>query len=244
MGYCKVVQSGTVTEIFNYEKLYVRQRQGDIGKRRVRVETRQYLHNVYSRSAKSIKRAKTHFIRLVEANISPKESPCILTLTIERETPLTVGYEYLRLFWQRLNRKINGLRYIGVPEWQERGVLHFHFLVWGFDEKSTVVRSERSTRNIQRCWQKGFLDVRFASKNTYRLAGYLSKYFTKTIEDDRLCNRRAYTCSRNIKRSRVVGTNQSDIIMEMIPPIGAIDYSAQYETLYLGVCNYKKIINK
>jgi len=210
MGYTRIVRMGEITEVYQYEKDYVQENKRDYTQNNRRASTARERDSIIRpRSTASIKRAKTAFIRLVTANIQREILPAFFTLTIERQTPLEVGYAYLTDFWKHVKRKYgNNIRYIGVPEWQTRGVLHFHFLVWDIPRESTDNKTERSTRDFQRHWYRGFCDVRNATHSSGRLAGYLAKYLTEALNDTRLGNRRAYTSSRSVHRPSVEKSNQ------------------------------------
>jgi len=243
MGYTRIIQSGEVTELYQYQKEYVCPRKRDYLQNVRRAYGARYGDFIApARSYRSIKRARQLFIRIVTANIQRENKPAFVTLTIERETPLEVGYVYLAEFWKSVKKQY-ACRYIGVPEWQERGVLHFHFIVWDLPRACTDNKTERSTRNFQRLWHRGFCDVRNASRSTGGLAGYLAKYLTVALGDSRLGNRRAYTCSRNIYRPTTAGSNALDgYLDELVPVDSLLERRTVYDTMWLGQCIYKKII--
>jgi len=245
MGYVKVIQYANTIEIYEYQKSYVPQIRRDYRKNTRRASAyRSPIDAHFTRTQKSIARARTSFIRLVKANLQAEKKPLFLTLTIERETSLAVGYKYLSNFFKNVSRFYGRPRYIGVPEWQQRGVLHFHFLVFDIAGKSLDVRKERSTRNIQRLWHKGFCDLRSTSYVSDGLAGYLAKYMSSALADERLGNRRAYTCSRNIYRPTIKSFNFPLPDADLTPVDSLLQQETQYDTIYLGRCHYKNLTNK
>lgn len=246
MGYTRIVQSGDTIELYEYQKNYVHPRKRDYTKNTRRASSHCDSDTfVRPRTHRSLKRAKERLIRLVSANLDTKETTAFLTLTLERERPVEVAYSYLSLYWKRLTKKYNGIRYIGVPEWQKRGVLHFHFLVWGLPREITDNKRERGTRNLQRQWHRGLCDVRIARYISPRLGGYLAKYLQKSFYDPRLRNRRAYTCSRNVRKVYSGGSNAlADYLDELMPVDKLIDKEHQYDTLWLGVCRYTRFIKQ
>jgi hypothetical protein len=244
MGYTRIKQCGNWVELYKYEKNYVQgnKRNYSRNKRRKR-EVGRANSTLFARRASSIQRAKTRFFDIVKTNLSRAENPAFLTLTVAKEVDVSVAYVYLSDFWSRLTRKCGTeIAYIGVPEWQKSGRIHFHFLVWGLSDD--VIRRERNTRNIQRQWARGFCDVRSTEKVTLGLAGYLAKYMSKALTDPRLNNRRAYTCSRNIYRPTTYGSNSIDDSLERLvipvdkPPV----YERNYDTMWLGECIYSRYI--
>lgn len=246
MGYTRVIQSGDQIELYEYSNKYVQKTRANTSRKTRRAT---YQHNssddIPTRNHQNIKRCRNNFIRIVTTNCEGKELPAFFTFTIEREVALEVGYAYLKDFWQIIKQKYNGVRYIGVPEWQRRGVLHFHFLVWGLPREVTDNKRERSTRNFQRQWHKGFCDVRNATYDNGGLGGYLAKYLTQTLQDNRLRNRRAYTASRNIRRPYSAGSNSLASYMGMIIPVDcSLEFTVEYPTMYLGICRYTKLLKK
>lgn len=237
MAYSRIVQAGIVINTYQYSKDYVSKRKRDYGrnKRRKR-QTGAGLHKVQFRRFGSIQRAKKGFFNLVAANLQGIEKPTFLTLTCYDDLDVAVAYVALRDFFSRVARKHGkGFRYIAVPEWQKRGNLHFHALVWGFDP--SVAETERNTRNIQRCWARGFCDVRPVEYNGLGIAGYMAKYLVKGLEDTRLANRRAYTCSRNVFRPTAYGSNAlTDEMDNFIPIDYGIFKQKRYNVPYLGEC--------
>lgn len=239
MAYTKIVQAGIQTEIYSYQKNYVRKNTHKYVKNRHRAaRTYNALGEQKYRSNRSIQRARISFLRLVTTNLGRFGKPCFLTVTLAEARSTEIGYLYLRPFWAKLKKQIHGIRYIGVPEWQKRGVLHFHFLVWGIPV--SVIKKERSTRNIQRLWHKGFCDIRNTRNCSIRLAWYLVKYLSKTLSSERLSSRRAYICSRNVAKATIHGSNNLDDYLDMILPVDSdIVNKGSYDTVWLGVCDYK-----
>jgi len=237
MAYARIVQAGPRIDYYEYSKDYVSKRKRNNGrsKRRKTVDYKR-LFAVYLRSKRSIQRAKACFFRLVAANLSGTEKPTFVTLTCYYDLDVPVAYVALQEFFKRLAKKHGkGFRYIAVPEWQKRGNLHFHALVWGLDPN--VAETERSTRNIQRCWARGFCDVRPVEYNGLGIAGYMAKYLAKGLEDSRLANRRAYTCSRNVFRPTAYGSNALAYEVDDYIPIDyGIFQQNRYNVPYLGEC--------
>lgn len=239
MGYTKVVQAGNFIEVFNYQKNYVHKDRSGYKKQK-RKKTADYRGNskISFRSKASIQRARRAFFRIVASNLDGADAVSFVTLTLNKEYPIEVCYIFLCQFFKRL-RKIYGekIRYIGVPEWQKNGRVHYHILVWGLQKPE----SERYNRNIQRQWGRGFVDVRIARDASIRIAGYMAKYMAKASSDERLRNIRAYTCSRNIKRPFEAGSNSlSDYLAELIPVDNSIVKVAEYDTMYMGRCYYQQ----
>lgn len=273
MGYTKIIQTDNSLEIYSYEKDYIpsKKRSYRKNKRKAKKQDDSRAAHQYRRQS-SILRAKQSFFRLVEANIQKDIFPALATFTLYENLTLTEAYEALRTFFYNISGENPNLSYIAVPEWQKRGTLHFHALVWGFDPKTIFnevpyyyrkisnrkrfsrfiefctlhgfePKESRGTRNLQRCWGRGFFDILGATNNNRALAGYLTKYLVKGLSDIRLSNNRAYTSSYNIKRPRTYGSNEIDFVMDLVyNEKDRIKDIKSYKTLYLGQCDYKKTI--
>jgi len=194
----------------------------------------------------SIRRAKKQFFDIVnETALSRKDLPFFLTLTYHDYSPaapISTTEKHRAKFFAKLKKLVgNDLTYVCVPEYQKRGYIHYHALVWGLP---AVFHRERYTRHLQRLWSRGYVDV---SRTTYvseGLAGYLAKYFTKSFVDSRFSNRRAYTSSYNVSRKTIFGTNQGDFFYPHIIKDSILINSTQYDTQYLGRVTHNKFLNK
>jgi len=237
MGYTKVRQMSHVTIVTEYEKNIIPRHKTGRKKRRK--------GTIPFRTARSIYRARGRFFDLVDHNLNLREDlPWFLTLTYHNEYDanrnLETAYRHLQAFWLRIKRSMGeNIAYIAVPEWQKRGAIHFHCLVWGFPES---FREERNTRFLQRCWQQGYCDVSRTLYKSPKLSGYLTKYLTKTKADKRLGNKKAYTASRNIERPREKGANYLSDYISTIVDLDTISKVIEYDTQWLGrarVTHYK-----
>jgi len=201
MGYVKSIVLGDYVEIYEYQKELPDKQ---FRKKRVkRLKSFRILRydNMFAREKR--------FRRLVVANCSRKNKFALLTLTMLRTVSITQSYECLRRFFRRLyqSQGKDNIRYIGIPEFQKRGAIHFHILVWGLPDY--VIKQERDLRNLQRLWQVGFVDCRQAYGD-FKVANYLSKYMSKAMSDQRILGRRSYCTSSNILRPVLV-TSMSPI---------------------------------
>jgi len=254
--YTKIIKTGHLLEVFSYEKhpypKRIRARQS------VRAPNRK-------RYRRNVSRARTSFIRLVTANLSPKTPPAFLTLTMREVVEVREGWRIFNKFTSKLRRIFgNRLAYCAVPEFQKDtdfwgkvkvkgGALHFHLLVWGLTDSE--ISSERASRRFARLWSHGFVDLR-PSDGSPRLSGYLAKYMVKAMYDDRLSGVKAYSSSRSLKRPisynspEAVSLILSELDGDLIQPNGdvfkGVDIpllpvkTSEYDTQWLGRCIYKQ----
>jgi len=190
-----VTVSGYLLEIKEYER--------DLSQRKVRHTRKKatYKRNrgVCFHSPADIKRKVKKFHRLVNANLIGDGNPALFTLTMLEVTTVVSAYASFGIFIQRLRKSFGrSFRYIIVPEFQERGAVHFHMMIWGIPEE--YVKNERDNRCFQSYWQRGYLDC-MATDGSEKLAGYLAKYMSKAMFDKRLLGQKSYSASRNVLRS-------------------------------------------
>lgn len=257
MAYTKVVQSGDLVEQWTYEREPAAL---SGGKRKPRVK------RVFARErrADNVQRVRKSFTRLVRANLSGDSSPALLTLTTEANTGISEGYRLYTRFADRLRRQYGSLiRFIAVPEFQRRGAVHFHVLVWGLPDHAPCRLSrswyidktgkkhrthvcpkerecERRTRRIADLWGNGFVDLVETDGNA-KLAAYLAKYMSKAMHDKRLLGKRAYSASRNVLRPVSLNTSFQILLAKEgwgITGDSTIAKQKEYDTMFLGRCVY------
>jgi len=233
--YTKVIQSGDLIEVFQYEKFPNPPRKKRSRRRKGASIGRRYHRNVY--------RAQRNFSRLVRANLFGLKrmgAPVLLTLTMLRVVSIEEAWAVYTSFCARFKRgRRDPLYLVGVPEFQKRGAVHFHALVWGLTNEEII--GERDTRRIQISWREGYVDI-VPTDGSPKLATYLSKYMLKAVRDYRLNGKKAYSASRGVMRSVSLSTEFAvdtafeawGINVDSVPLT-----VASYRTEYLGTCNYK-----
>jgi len=240
--YTKIIKSGNILEVYTYES--------DPPEYRPRKKSR---HKNPKRYKRNVERARASFIRLVQANLGAGKRPAFLTLTMREIVPLREGWSAFQKFGAKLRRFAPGrLNYVAVPEFQKRGAVHFHCLVWGLTDEE--INTERNTRRIAKLWGYGFIDIR-SSDGSPKLAGYLAKYMFKAMWDERLNGQKSYSSTRSLMRSVSLKTKTAVYYMEReiagdrINSDGTISQGVdkplvpekerEYSTKWLGKCNYK-----
>lgn len=266
MGYKKIVQYGDTIELYEYEKELKRpdkgqshlkferllngQRNNDyprprnvIKDRKKLLRIQQKLAGTYRRSERSIKRSKRAFFRLVHHNNCLATTIHFVTITFAYDLTPKEAARHVSRFMARITKAQPhlSLSYISVPELTKKGRLHFHLLVYGLPPEAQ--KTERATRNFQRQFQRGYIDIVSARDASPKIAGYMAKYMAKAIGDNRYKTERGYTCSRNIKTPTSYGSNSFDEYMDMIIPEDIVEKNPPriYDVPYLGACRFTKI---
>lgn len=193
MGHVKIIQSGYDLEVYEYEKdLNPRRSQSRTRTDRKRDKSKRYFR------IDNVRRKIKSFTRLVKANITGDTIPSLFTLTMLEDLGIKRAYSAFSIFTKRLRGYYGkDFRYIAVPEFQNRGAVHFHAIVWGIPQEH--IKNERHSRLFQNNWQRGYLDC-ISTDGSPKLASYLSKYMFKSMRDTRLLGEKAYSTSRNVLR--------------------------------------------
>jgi hypothetical protein len=131
-----------------------------------------------------------------------------------------------------------GVRYIAVPEFGKKGTkrLHLHLLVWNLPEE--IIYYERANRTIANMWGGGFVDL-FKTDGSFKLAGYLAKYLSKALSDNRLLGQKSYVTSRNVSRPTY---SNSELMLSYLSDSWELStlnpvQCKSYDTMWLGRCN-------
>lgn len=233
--YTKFVQSGRFVEVYEYEHKPAR----NIAIWR-KPKGMRFSRSERNRRPDNVRRLTAKFKRLVWANLDEtKGYPCFLTLTFRNEVDIDEGYNLLGKFRRKFQAIFPEVEYIAVPEFGTKSTkrLHFHILIWNLP--IFYIKSERESRYISSLWGNGFVDI-LETDGSIKLAGYMAKYLSKALFDERLLNKKAYTTSRGIKRPVETASplvkSYSEEMWELstATPLRC----AKYLTQWLGECSY------
>lgn len=181
----KMVISGKVIELYEYENGYLKGYQDKTGKtgRLLGAESENKLDN----RAKVMQRAKTDVRRLINSNADDLTK--FLTLTFkENVTDLDYCHNEFKKYIKRLKYNYGDFKYIVVVEFQERGAVHYHMLC------SLPYVKWKQLLDI---WGNGSVHITRIDRVT-NLGAYVTKYMQKDIADSRLEKRKCYFTSRNL----------------------------------------------
>lgn len=129
-------------------------------------------------------------------------------------------------------KKCNELKYTVVPEFQERGAVHYHVIFYNLPYTKADV--------LESVWGNGFVKINKID-DINNVGAYICKYLTKDNCDDRLRGRRSYFNSRGLKKPIEVyfDDDQLESIKESLPE-QAMTYRAQFDNEYLGRIEYEQ----
>ena len=155
------------------------------------------------------------FSRLMDLAITNhKDFKTFITLTFkENITDLDFANYEFKKWIQRVKYNFNDFKYLGVPEFQKRGAVHYH-LMTNLDLKSEIIELQENHVNMYdvKFWEHGFtsvFDLNLTDDN-FSVALYMAKYFWKDI-DNRLFGRRKILASRNLKNPDIIKFDSKEI---------------------------------
>lgn len=227
----KVIISGNVIEVYEYKNsiLYgYKDKKKAAGGRSSVAEDKDKEVN----REKVLSRARKDLRRIINSNIEKYSK--FLTLTFrDNVTDLDFANYEFNKFIKRLNYhyKIK-VKYSVVIEFQKRGAIHYHCLLYNLTQKIDIGKMED-------IWGNGFVKVN-AINNVDNVGAYVCKYMTKT-EDSRLEGRKMYFNSRNLNKPKEIKDNE---LIEVLT--GSLsNQSPKYENVFSNEyndINYKQYI--
>ncbi len=148
---------------------------------------------------------------LAVGNFSLSDDSKFITLTFNNENDFDINDPFecnkkFTIFMKRIRRRYKNIRYIVVVEFQKRGAVHYHLLT----DLPYIEKSE-----LSEIWEYGFIDIR-AIRSAEEIGRYISKYFTKNINDPRLKGARLYHTSKNLIRSKIFYFEKANDIQDYI----------------------------
>lgn len=185
--------------------------------------------------ARVLARARTSVRRLVDCNPDLNK---FFTLTFaDNVTDFAFANECFRKYVMRLKYNYKSdLKYLVVPEFQERGAIHFHVLC---DLQYVPVAQ------LAELWGFGFCRINRIDDVT-NVGLYVSKYIQKQFDDERLHAKKCYWGSRNLKRPVVIDTPEVvDFLLADCESQNAyFGRKVVYQTDMFGAVLYQKIYCK
>lgn len=184
-------------------------------------------------------RSQQNLVRLVNTNKTyDRGRHSFLTLTYHQlETNIPKAQREFAKFIQRLNyyllveKNIPKLKYVGVIEFQERGAIHFHVIL--FDVPFIHFQ------NITKLWPHGSIDIRAKDKagralTVTKIAIYMGKYMAKAFTDTRLDSKKKYFGSRNLERPLIFREPAHVDFIRSNLPAQQVTYTKEYYSRFMG----------
>lgn len=246
--YKKIVQSGDVIEIYEYDKGYLKGYELTESEKRNIGRLKDGKSNNYVEHRKQVlQRAKKNLRRLINANVDQygKEFKAkFLTLTFKDNVKDLdkANYEFTK-FIQRLNyycfgtKKVN-LKYTCVIEFQDRGAVHYHVIFYNLP----YIKAN----DIGNVWGNGFIKINMID-DIDNVGAYVAEYLGqvekeqgKNIEDDRLRGRKSYFSSRGLLKPVEITDKKMVESVAAALPEECLTYLAIFENDHVGNISYKQ----
>lgn len=232
----KIIISGDYVEIYKYSRgYYVGVPQQRSIKRSVEI-----YHHIKKQQQEiridSLKRTKKRLKRMVNSN---KDLNKFLTLTFaDNVTDLKIANNEFKKFIKRLNYKYPKFKYVAVPEFQERGAVHYHLLC------NIRYLTVSELDELRQMWGNGWIDLRRIDK-VENVGNYMAKclsYLGKANQDNRLFGRKKFFYSINLL-TPVIYDRWSDIkeFYEFwkIWIVKKLLWKTEFDTKWLGSVSYE-----
>jgi len=233
----KIIISGDVLEIFEYSKGIFKGYVNEYGRRgNGEITDEQKAEN----RERSLKRARKEFMRTVNANVGQYGDirPKFVTFTFaDNVQDLKEANKIWSKFIKRLNYKVYGkkcseLRYGVVPQFQERGAVHYHVIFFNLP----YIDNEE----LAEIWGQGFIKIN-AIDDVDNVGAYVCRYMTSSFDDERLIGQKAYFFSRGVKRPDVRYLDYDDLErIKKALPVEARVYEAEYSNDFVGIVKYEQ----
>lgn len=184
----------------------------------------------------NVKRARSNLRRLINSNPQLNR---FLTLTFkENIKELENANPFFNSFIKRIKRRYPNFKYVAVPEFQERGAVHYHLLC-----NLPFVPVEEITF----IWGNGFAFLRKVDSVT-NMGAYMSKYLSKQNFSPRYFRKRKFFYSLDVERP-LIFESLDDIAFFFINLFYKYNlsnlsqiliYENQYLTDFVGMLKYKQ----
>lgn len=137
---------------------------------------------------KNLHRARTKIRRYIWANINKYSKFVTFTYAENQKDIKTFFYDW-KQFAKRMKRKGYELKYLYVLEYQQRGAIHAHCVI--FNEEYIPIEV------IQSAWGKGHVDIN-SIRSVKNMGAYVCKYLTKETMAE--YNSKSYHISKGINK--------------------------------------------
>lgn len=205
------------------------------------------------RREQTVRDAKNRLRRIANANFS--EINLFMTMTYRYQIDdVTQGDIHFSEFVSNLREETGQkFNYIAVREFTKKGRLHYHMmcdlnLQWDDDED--ILQSLE--RDVASVWGQGYVDIkrmdrhnsrqkRFKDKGIDNVGAYMSKYFSKSVDDERIAGHKMYLTSQGLIRPVELTQEEAERLLEEYGFTKENEtFTNGYESEYLGKISYKE----
>lgn len=242
----KIIISGNIIERYQYETGYLK------GYTNSSKGSNSLLADVNQETDEDIRdrslgRSKKQVRRIINSNVGQyglQYTPKFLTLSFEEHiTDLQLANYQWEKYIKRLNYKIYNtkkakIKYLVVPEFTQKGRVHYHAILFNIPYVKQSV--------LQEVWENGIVHIRKIDE-VDNVGSYIAEYLGKeeknqgkSKNDERLKGQKTYFCSRGIYRPIEITEKETikSMTVDLLPQ--NLTYSASFENEYTGVVHYSQ----
>lgn len=222
--YTKVIVSGHIIEVYQYDKpplLREGQLEGDNEDKEDRT---------LERRKQTAREARNMVRRIVLSNFNNGSKFITLTFA-EHITDVQQANKEFKKFIQRMRRRYGSFKYVTVIEFTKNGRVHYHMM-------SDLPYIENA--KLAEIWRNGFVKINEIT-HVDNVGAYMIKYMVKDLEDMRLAGHKCYQTSRGLERPIEYKGETADYILEIYNLLDKKEvFCSLYPTEYQDFCTYKE----
>lgn len=188
----KVVVSGKHVEVYKYKKQVWREfEKKNFEDEKPQKEPKQLnafeqMEIMKQKQQYSVNRTRTEIRRLINSN---PQLTKFMTLTFAKNiTDLKEANYIFNQFIKSMNYKYPDFKYLAIPEFQQRGAVHYHLLC----EMPFI-----HFREIAEIWGQGNIDIRTLN-DVDNIGAYVCKYLSKDMFDERTFGKKKFFRSQSL----------------------------------------------
>jgi len=233
--YLKTIVSGQQVEVYKYKQPiwrdFERSEKKD-NKNGVKKEPKQLdiLEQMKLKKEKmefSINRTKTKIRRTVNSNPQLNK---FMTLTFaENLTDITKANYIFNQFVKRMVYRFPDFEYLAVPEFQQRGAVHYHLIC-----NVPFIELE----GLKYIWGQGIVDIRRITK-VANLGNYISKYLGKELFNGKMFNKKKFFRSQTLKQPVELFGYQAMLFINKFLSLIKPSFEKSFKSEWTGEVEYK-----
>lgn len=247
MAYFKVIKSGHIIEIYEYEKsldeyeisldLPDKKDKNDAEKKvEEQNDTTDKEHNKKTNNI----RARQNARRLVNSNWVGESGEYFITLTYaDNMQDVEQANKHYQNYIKALKRRYDpDIKYIATMEWQKRGSIHYHMIVKGnLDFGNDIGQVERDMHDT--IWKHGWVTI-LELWTVDNIGAYITKEMLKdTQKQQREKGKRRYYHSRNLDKPEQITGDDAKIYIDTMQA-NVPHFTNSYESVYTGKVMYRE----
>ena len=227
----KVVVSGKHVEVYKYKKQVWREfesnKEDKPQKEPKQLNAFEQMEIMKQKQQYSINRTRTEIRRLINSN---PQLTKFMTLTFAKNiTDLKEANYIFNQFIKRMNYKYPDFKYLAIPEFQQRGAVHYHLLC----EMPFI-----HYREITEIWRQGNIDIKKLN-NVDNIGAYVCKYLSKDMFDERTFGKKKFFRSQSLSESIELLGYWAMIFVEKLCSALKPVFEKTFESEWVGEVEYK-----